>query len=72
LNGSVLVGEARYAVDEEYAFKAFQHRPGRWHVFPIPWSRLPREAARALIDRGLLDEPRWHRALRQCWGREFA
>lgn len=71
LNGSVLVDSARYAVDEEWAFKAFEHEPGRWHGFPIPWSTMPVEAARALIASGLLDERTWRKALRQGWGSEF-
>lgn len=72
LNGSVKVEDARYAVDERWAFKAYQHDEGRWHGFPIPWSALPPEAARALIERGLLDKPTWLKALRQGWGAEFS
>jgi hypothetical protein len=71
LNGSVLIGEARYAVDEGWALKAYQHQPGRWHGFPIPWSALPVDAVHALIDRGLLDERTWRKALRQGWGSEY-
>lgn len=71
LNGSVLVDDARYAVDEGWALKAFQHRPGHWHGFPIPWSTMPVEAVRGLIQRGLLDEQTWKKALRQGWGREY-
>lgn len=71
LNGSVLVGEARYAVDDRWALKAYQHEPGRWHGFPIPWTRLPVDAARTLMDRGLLDARTWHKALRQRWGSEY-
>lgn len=71
LNGSVQLGDARYAVDEEWVFKAYQHAEGRWHGFPIPWSALPPEAARALIERGMLDHTTWRKALRQGWGQEF-
>lgn len=71
LNGSVLVDDARYAIDDDWVFKAFQHQPGRWHGFPIPWSAMPPQAARALIERGLLDESTWRRALRKGLGSEF-
>jgi hypothetical protein len=71
LNGAVIVDDARYAIDGEWVFKAYSHAPGRWHGFPIPWSRLPPVAARGLMDRGLLDRSTWRKALRQGWGSEF-
>lgn len=71
LQSGVVVGKAVYAVHGTYAFRAFEHEPNRWHGHPIPWSRLPVDAARALIAQGSLDEATWRKALRKGWGAEF-
>lgn len=71
LDSGVLLGASVYNIDGTFAFKAFEHEPGCWHGFPIPWSRIPVAAARALIEEGRLDEATWRKALRKKWGSEL-
>lgn len=70
LDTGVLLEEAIYNVEGEYAFRAFEHEPGRWHGHPIPWSRLPNAARLALIESGRLDDATWRKAVRKGWGSE--
>ncbi len=71
LETGVRVGDRLYNVSGEYALCAQSHRPGRWHGYPIPWSRLPAAAKKALVDTGRLDPADYRRALRKSLGREF-
>ena len=70
LEAAVQVDDAMYNVDGEMAYRAFEHRPGLWHGHPIPWSRLPNAARKALIARGHLDDATWRKAIRKSWGAE--
>lgn len=38
---SDLIGQKRYATDGQGAYCAQQHRPGRWHGYPIDWEEVP-------------------------------
>lgn len=67
----VRVGDAVFNVSGRYALRAMQHRPGRWHGHPIPWSRLPIAAKVGLIESGRLDDATWRKALRKKLGQEF-
>jgi len=71
LDTGVLVDDDVYNVEADFAFRAQQHEPGRWHGHPIPWSRLPSRARDELIKAGRLDAATWRRAVRKAWGREF-
>jgi|SRR5581483_5730489 len=71
LDTAALVGRSKYNVSGSYAVCAEEHRPGCWHGYPIPWSRLPPVAKDALIARGRLDEKTYAKALRKGWGDEF-
>ena len=68
LDSAVPDGDALYNVCGDYALRAQCHHAERWHGHPIPWSRLPSSAARALIDAGRLTKERYFKALRQNWG----
>lgn len=61
-----------YNVDGEFAYRALQHRPGLWHGHPIPWSRLPSEARKLLIESGRLTQTQFRKAVRKGLGQEFA
>jgi hypothetical protein len=41
LRGSHLWGDKRYAVHEGRAYCAQEHRPNRWHGYPIGWRDVP-------------------------------
>jgi len=69
LDTGVNVGGSIFNVDGQFAYRAFQHVPGRWHGFPIPWSCLPNAARLALIKSGRLDDATLRKALRKLWGR---
>ena len=69
---SVRVGKKAFNVEGEWAFQAQEHLPGVWHGHPIPWTRLPAEAWRALIESGRLDLKDFRRAIRKSLGSEFS
>ncbi len=72
LETGVCVGSRVYNVSGDYALCAQSHRPGHWHGYPIPWSRLPAEAKNALIGAGRLDATHYRKALRKGLGGELA
>ena len=41
LRDSVQVESKRYAVHDEKAYCAQEHRPGRWHGYPVGWREVP-------------------------------
>ena len=41
LDGSELVEFKRYAVCDGKAYCAQEHRPGRWHGYPVGWKEGP-------------------------------
>ena len=41
LVGSELVESRRYAVYDGKAYCAQEHRPGRWHGYPVGWKEVP-------------------------------
>ena len=71
LDTGVLVDDAIFNVSGDYALRAIQHEPGRWHGHPFAWSRLPKAARIGLIECGRLDDATWRKALRKKWGQEF-
>lgn len=71
LRSGVLVGDAVFNVSGNYALRAMEHLPGRWHGHPIPWSRLPQEAVQALKEAGRLTDEFYRKALRKNLGQEF-
>jgi hypothetical protein len=71
LDSGVLVEGQIYNISGAYAVCAQEHRPNTWHGYPIPWSRLPREARLGLIRNGRLDDTTYRKALRKRWGSEF-
>lgn len=71
LDSAVADGDALYNVCGKYALRAQSHADARWHGHPIPWSRLPPEARRALIASGRLSKEFYLRAVRKNWGSEF-
>jgi hypothetical protein len=71
LETGVEVERSVYNVSGKYALCAETHRPGRWHGYPIPWSRLPAQAKNALIAAGRLDGATFLKAIRKGWGKEF-
>lgn len=71
LDTGITVGDAIFNVSGDYALRAQEHRDGRWHGHPIPWSRLPNDARKGLIAAGRLDEQTYRKAIRKGWGKEF-
>lgn len=72
LNSGVRIAKAIYNVAGGLAFKAQEHQSGKWHGYPIPWTRLPVKAAKKLIERDRLDRSTYNKALRKHQGKEFS
>lgn len=74
LNDSVEAGRSRYNVCGEQCFQANCDNTVEsvWHGFPIPWSELPAEAKNKLIDKGVLTNTFYRKAIRKSLGSEFA
>ena len=70
LDTGIEVGTSIFNVSGKYALQAQTHLPGHWHGYPIPWSRLPTDAKKALIAAGRLDNSTYLKAVRQGWGKE--
>jgi hypothetical protein len=71
LDTGVVVGDAAYNVEGQFAYRAQEHAPNRWHGHPIPWSRLPNDARRELVHKGRLTDKDFLAALRRNLGSEF-
>ncbi len=52
LDGSVPVGDARYACHEGRAYCAREHVAGRWHGYPIGWREVPAKLRRQWVREG--------------------
>jgi hypothetical protein len=52
LKGSDLVGGKRYATDGMHAYCAQEHRPGRWHGYPVGWVEVPPRLVQEWISSG--------------------
>ena len=44
----------RYAVHNDQAFEAIEHRVGVWHGHPVAWHEVPPGIRREWVDRGLV------------------
>jgi hypothetical protein len=72
LDSGVRVGDVVFNVDGEFAYRAFEHSPQRFHGHPIPWSQLPAAAWRALIAAGRLTAKDYRKAIRSSLGAQFS
>lgn len=71
LDTGVEVAGDVYNVDGEMCYRAQTHDVDKWHGHPIPWSRLPNAARRALISTGRLTDTDWRKAIRKNLGSEY-
>ncbi len=71
LDSGAADGKEIYNVSGAYALCAQEHRPGVWHGYPIPWSRLPSAARQKLVESGRLDPATYRKAIRKSLGSEF-
>lgn len=63
LQGSVLDGQTRYATHGGRAYKAAQHRPGKWHGWPVGWVEVPQPIKQQFLKQKLVKK----RDTRRFW-----
>jgi hypothetical protein len=45
-------GKRRFATRNGRAYAGREHRPGRWHGYPVDWREVPPEVIRSFLDSG--------------------
>jgi hypothetical protein len=65
LDRSVADGRKRYATDGLEAFCAQEHRPDRWHGYPVSWDEVPGPVVAAWISTGQVERRTIRRAKRR-------
>jgi hypothetical protein len=53
----------RYATDGNHAYCGQEHRPGRWHGYPVQWKEVPAAIRRDLVASGKVSK----RGLKEYW-----
>lgn len=53
----------RYATDGDRAYCGQEHRPGRWHGYPVQWREVPAAILRAWVTGGKVSR----RSLKEYW-----